>query len=49
MYITNLANNSVEILAHEGIENLNSTDLGGFKEKIYTTHPIIDSVTGVLI
>ena len=42
MYIANLANNSVEILTHEGIENLNSTDLGGFKEKIYTTFPIIE-------
>ena len=42
MYSLNLINNSVEIISHEGLESLNTKVVGGFKEKLNTTFPIID-------
>ena len=42
MYSFNLINNSVEIISHEGLESLNTKVVGGFKEKLNTTFPIID-------
>ena len=42
MYSLNLINNSVEIISHEGLEGLNTSVVGGFKEKLNTTFPIID-------
>ena len=42
MYSLNLINNSVEIISHEGLEGLNTKPIGGYKEKLNTTFPIID-------
>ncbi len=42
MYSLNLINNSVEIISHEGLEGLSTNLVGGFKEKLNTTFPIID-------
>lgn len=42
MYSLNLINNSLEIISHEGLEGLNTSVVGGFKEKLNTTFPIID-------